>query len=76
MALLSLLILGIAEVWINNTMATFGTKYENISSLQQSIKTENQILEDELALQLSLANIATKSSVLGFSRPKDVQYLR
>ena len=75
-AMSSLLFLVIFEIWVNNTLASFGSKYENISMLQQSIKLENQVLENELALQTSLVNIATQSSTLGFSKPKQIQYIR
>lgn len=76
LALFGLLFLGVVEIWVNNTMANFGAKYENISKLQQNLKMENQVLENELAKQQSFINLATASAELGFSVAKDVQYLR
>lgn len=76
LALLLLLFLVVFEIWVNNTLASFGSKYENISKLQQTLKLENQVLENQLAKQISLVNIATESATLGFSKPKQIQYIR
>lgn len=76
LACLGLLLLGVLEIWINNTLVTFGAKYEKITMLQEELMLENQLLEEDLAIELSLVNIATKSVGLGFLKPKDVKYLR
>ncbi len=73
---ISLMVLVILEIWVNNTMAEFGKKLNDITSSEQSLRLENQILENQIAKESSLSNIASESAILGFSRPKDVQYIR
>ena len=71
-----LLFLVVFEIWVNNTLATFGAKYENISNLQKTLKLENQVLENEIAKQISMISIATESASFGFTKSKDIQYIR
>src|SRR5437660_470412 len=73
---LSLLILTIAEIWASNTAVAFGEKYEKLSFLERSLKIENQILENKIAQNSSLATIASKSAELGFSKLGGIQYIR
>lgn len=65
----------LVEIWMNNRQVVYGGKFEEMSRLQQSLKLENQILENEIAKEASLINIASKSASLGFSKPKKVSYL-
>lgn len=76
LSIISILILVIIEVWASNTVVTFGDRLERVSALQQSLRMENQILENEIANRSSLINIASESAILGFSKPSDVQYIR
>lgn len=76
LTIVSLLVLTIAEIWVNNTVVSYGDKFESISSLQKILKMENQILENEIAKHSSLANIATKSAELGFYKVESIQYIR
>ena len=66
----------LAEIWVANTLANFGEKFENIGSLQKSLEQENLILENEIATYSSLQNIASKSGTLGLTTPKSVKYIR
>lgn len=72
----SLFILTLAEIWANNTMVIYGEKFEKLFSLQQSLSLENQTLENLIAKQSSLLNIASKSASLGFSKVESIQYIR
>lgn len=72
----SLFILVLFEVWASNTVVTFGAKLERVSALAQSLRMENQILENEIAKRASLANIASESAMLGFSQTEGLQYIR
>lgn len=76
LSVISILILVIVEVWASNTVVTFGDRLERISALQQSLRMENQILENEIAKKSALVNIASDSAMLGFSKPSQVQYIR
>lgn len=71
-----LLLLTVIEIWVNNTMVTYGEKFENMSSLQKNLTMENQILENEIAKKTSLQSIASKSAELGFSKVESIQYIR
>lgn len=73
MALIALVVL---EIWVNNTMATFGQRLASIEDSQEAFQLENRVLENEIARQVSLGNIASASARLGFVKPKTIQYVR
>lgn len=72
---LFLVFLVILEIWANNTLITYGEKFEKISVLQTTLQLENQVLENRIAKESALNNIATVSSTLGLASPKSIQYL-
>lgn len=71
-----LVVLAVAEIWVNNSVSSLSGQFENINNLQKNLTLENQLLENEIAKQESLQNIASQSSILGFKSPKTIQYLR
>lgn len=73
-ACLFLLMLG--QIWASNNMVTYGEKLEKLSNLQKALSLENELLENQIAKQMSLSNIASKSAELGFSEPESIQYIR
>lgn len=74
--ILGFLSLSVVEIWVNNAMAQFGQKFDNIAKSQQVLELENRNLENEIAQKSTLNNIASESASLGFVKPKTVQYLR
>ncbi len=73
---LSIFVLIVVQVWASNTVVTYGDRLESITSLQQSLQMENQILENEIAKHASLVSIASESAMLGFSKTERLQYIR
>lgn len=73
---IALFILMIAEIWASNNVVTYGEKFEKLSMLAKTLNLENQVLENEIAKQQSLSNVASKSAELGFSEPESIQYIR
>ena len=73
---LGLFILILTQIWANNTMVIYGEKFGKLSSLQQTLNLENQILENEIARQASLISVASKSASLGFLKLDNIQYIR
>lgn len=71
-----LLFLTIVEIWVNNTVVTFGEKFESISRMDRVLSMENQILENKIAKSASLNSLASKSAELGFSKQESIQYIR
>lgn len=71
-----LLILIVAQIWVNNALVSDGEKLENIIKLKKTYEMENILMENEIANNLSLATIATRSSELGFLTPEKIQYIR
>lgn len=71
-----LMVLVLAEIWVSNTIISYGEKFEKLSNLQNALAFENQILENEIAKRASLTNLATKSAELGFLKPQSIQYIR
>lgn len=76
LAVLGLLFLTVLEIWVNNTIVTYGEKFESISQLERVLLMENQILENEIAKEVSLNSLASKSAELGFSKAESIQYIR
>ncbi|MDP3733487.1 MAG: hypothetical protein Q8Q91_02985 [Candidatus Daviesbacteria bacterium] len=75
-AVVGILVLSIAQIWVNNTAVSYGARLESIGKLKSTLEMENTFLENEMASELSLTNIATKSSKLGFSKIESIQYIR
>lgn len=76
LGIIPLVALGLIEIWVNNTVASSGQKYEDIFNLQQKLVLENIVLENEIAKEASLINIATVSAQLGFSKAKTAVYIK
>ena len=76
LVVLLLLILTVIEIWVSNTVITYGDKFESLSKLSKSIQMENLILENQIASSNSLLSIASKSAALGFSKTESIQYIR
>lgn len=74
--LFCLFILTLVQIWVSNTIVSYGEKFENLSTLKQTLNMENQILENEIAKNNSLINLSTKSSELGFRKVTSIQYIR
>lgn len=72
----SLLILVLAEIWVNNTLLIYGDKFDNLSATRHYLNMENQILENQIARENSLENLSSKSAELGFLKSEDVEYIR
>lgn len=73
---IGLIILTLAEIWVSNTVISFGEKFENMVQVKQALKLEKQLLENEIAKYSSLNSVASQSAALGFSRYEKIQYIR
>lgn len=76
LAIFGLFTLVIIEIWASNTVIAYGEKLENLTLLEKNLKIENQLLENEIAKNSSLQVVASKSSQLGFTPVKSIQYIR
>lgn len=72
----SLFVLMVAQIWVNNALVSDGEKLENIIKLKKTYEMENTLMENEIANNLSLVSIATRSGELGFLAPEKIQYIR
>ena len=68
--------LTLTEIWATNTVIAYGERFEKLSVLDKNLKTENQILENNIAKNSSLNSIASKSAQLGFYANQSIQYIR
>ncbi|KKR81428.1 MAG: hypothetical protein UU73_C0001G0092 [Candidatus Daviesbacteria bacterium GW2011_GWA1_41_61] len=64
------------EIWAVNRLSTYGDKIQDIKSAKMALDLENQVLENQIAQQSSLASIETKAVSLGFTAVKSWQYLK
>jgi len=76
LAALVFFILILIQIWVSNTVVSYGEKFNKLSALEEALKTENQILENEIANESSLKNLSSKSAELGFSKVESIQYIR
>lgn len=74
--IISIFVLTVVQIWANNTVVAYGEKFEELSSLKQTLNLENQVLENEIAQRTSITNLASKSAELGFSKAESIQYIR
>lgn len=72
---LMLTFLVVLEIWASNTLVSFGEKYAKISKLEISLEQENKILENYIAKEASLSNIASSAATLGLNKPRSIKYL-
>jgi len=70
-----LTVLAILQIWANNTLVTYGDKFDKIRQLEASVLLENQVLENDIAKLISLGSVATASNLLGLAEAKSIQYL-
>lgn len=70
-----LLVLILVEIWVIHTLSKFGEKVKRLEQLQQNLKEENDILENEISRQSSLPKIASAAASYGLDNPKTVQYI-
>lgn len=73
---LLIFILILAQIWVSHTVVNYGDKLKNIESLKKAYVSENQVLENEIAVNSSLSYIASQSASLGLNVAKDVKYIR
>lgn len=66
----------VVQIWVANSFANFGEKFEKLKNLQNSLEQENLVLENEIATHSSLQNIASESATYGLSTSKSVKYIR
>lgn len=71
-----LIIVFILEIWMVNRLSTYGTKIEQLQEAEVNLKLENQILENQIAQNSSLAQIEERSSLLGFGNTKNLEYIK
>lgn len=71
-----LLVLVLIEIWVSNNVVAYGEKFEDLLTLSKALSMENQTLENEIAKDKALANIASKSAELGFSPAESIKYIR
>ena len=76
LTIMSLFMLTLTEIWATNTVIAYGERFEKLSVLEKNLKTENQILENNIAKNSSLNSIASKSAQLGFYANQSIQYIR
>ncbi len=76
LTVIGLFVLILVEIWVNNTVITYGDRFEKSSFLQKSLKMENQVLENTIAVNSSLQVIASESAKLGFYRQQSIEYIR
>lgn len=64
------------EILMINQYATYGTKVEQLYSLRDKLRLENQILANQIADKTSLDSLEQKAKSLGFSEINQVEYLK
>ncbi len=64
------------QIWVAHITTTSGEKLKEIDNLQKILKSENQLLENEISKFSSINHIATEAASLGLDVPKNIQYIK
>lgn len=62
-------------IGINNQVATYGVKVNELGRVAEDYRVQNSILENKVASESSLRIIEQKSKALGFESTKKVEYI-
>lgn len=66
----------VLEIWVVNSLSTYGNRLAEIKKSEQELIMENQILENQVASYGSLRNIEDESRALGFSASLKFDYIK
>ena len=75
----SLIVVGVLillQIWISHATITQGGNLKKIENLERNLSEENMILKNEIATSSAIFRIASESASFGFSKPKNVQYIK
>lgn len=64
----------VAEVWMVNRLATYGSKLQDLKEEQATIGLQNQILQNQIALHESLLTLEERGKSLGFDTTLSLDY--
>lgn len=64
------------QIWVSHSMITQGANLKKIEDLQNTLIEQNLSLTNSISSASAYLNIATRSGELGFSLPRNVQYIR
>lgn len=64
------------QIWVSHSMITQGANLKKIEDLQNTLIEQNLNLSNSISSASAYLNIATRSGELGFSLPRNVQYIR
>ncbi|MDO8429366.1 MAG: hypothetical protein Q7S88_01940 [Candidatus Daviesbacteria bacterium] len=64
----------VAEVWMVNRLATFGSKLQDLKEEQVTVSLQNQILQNQIAEYVSLVTIDQRAKSLGFDTTLNLDY--
>ena len=69
-------VLLVLQIWVSHQVASFGQDFKKIEEVEERLRFKNKLLELEINKRKALQAIASSGAELGFSAPKDVQYIR
>lgn len=76
LCLLIVAILAILEIWAVNRLATYGEEINKLAATKQALELENLAYENQIAIKLSLTEIAQQATSLDFVKPANIDYLQ
>ncbi len=66
----------VLEVWMVNRLSTAGRELQDIKDTKARLETENQLLSNEIARNISLARLEEEATLMGFTANKTLEYLK
>jgi len=66
----------ILQIWVTNRLSTSGERISYIERLKSELMLENQLLENQIAIQSSLMMVRKYAGNLGFIPSREVEYLK
>lgn len=65
----------VLEIWVMNRLSTYGEKIGEIEHAIESLRLENQILENKVAQKSSLYQLKKYGANLGLDKIKKIEYI-
>jgi len=69
-------VVAIMEIWMVNRLATYGEQLSKLDQIQDSLVTENELIENEIAQKSSLSHLGEAAKEQGFYTIKNIEYFK
>jgi cell division protein FtsL len=69
-------VVAVMEIWMVNRLATYGEQLSKLDEIKDSLVTENELLENEIAEKSSLSHLGEAAYEQGYAPIKKIEYVK